>query len=156
MLFKGDLIMKIQNALLLFMLCFVGGMQAAAELETETGIVAGKQVSVYNSRLMPYYFKISKNIRGVSTDPVVWDGVPSEEGTAVTFPRCAHPIRVTIYDKKPSQMKRSNRVGYTYINRDEVEHLKKLSLIVHSGFSFNDDYIELEFNDGSTREKILM
>ncbi|HML19718.1 MAG TPA: hypothetical protein PKD74_04045 [Candidatus Dependentiae bacterium] len=148
--------MKLQNMLMLFMLCFVGGMQAAAELETEMETVAGKQVSVYNSRLMLYYFKISKNIRGVSTDPVVWDGVPSADGTVVIFPRCAHPIRVTIYDQKPSQVRRAHRVGYTYINPDEVERLKKLSLIVHSGFSFHDDYIGLEFNDGSTLRKILM
>jgi hypothetical protein len=141
-------------------------MYAAAEvaLETETGTVTERQVivTVCNSRLMPSYFKISKNVQGLSSDPVVWEGIPTDNGTAVTFPVCDNPLRISIYSQKPSATNRAAlRIGYIFIDPDEVKNLKKLSLIIYvdtiqSMYDAYDALIAFEFNDGSTREKKLI
>ncbi len=154
--------MKIQNMLILLSICLVGSMYAAAEvaLETETGTVKERQVTVTvcNSDLQSYYFKISKNVKGLSSDPVVWDGIPEVKGTDVNLPVSDYHIRISIYSEKPSAGKRIVSLGYIFIAPDEVKNLRRIRLVVYAGTMkslYLEDRIDLEFNDGSIREKVF-
>jgi hypothetical protein len=153
--------MKIQNMLILLSLFLAGGMQAAVEVKPAAEGVScvDRQVTLYNSMYADYYVKISEDIRHDSSDPVVWDGVPSSGGTAVTVPACRR-LRVSVYGERPvdKQRKRALRLGYVFINPDDVKRLSRLDVVITvspSGQAALPDHIELGFDDGSTKMLML-
>jgi hypothetical protein len=116
-----------------------------------------KRVVVSNVVDMPYYFRISENLRGDS-GAVIWEGVPLYEGTLVTLPLVGRGIRVTIYNKKPhgdKAEKVAENIGYVVIGSKDIKNLKKMGLIVYVGTTpsaLHKDHIRLEFEDGSMQE----
>lgn len=96
-----------------------GILQAAEAFETETGTrpQAFSRVRISSSgfNYVPR-IKISKHIKALSSDPVVWNGMLPVGGAVVNLPVTSHFLRLSVYCN-------NSYMGTSYINHDDLINL---------------------------------